>query len=130
MSKAANRAKTKWNAANYVQVKIHADPAIATVFKATCQKSGVSMAYALTQFMVEYNGARRRETAVVDDVSTRGKRRKIVTSLAQRLENVRDAEETYMSNIPENLQGSSRYHDAQQSVETLDEVIELLGEIY
>jgi hypothetical protein len=130
MSKADNRAKTKWNAKNYIQVKIHADPRIAAAFKEACRKSGLSMAAVLSQFMAQYSALPRTAPAIMDDISTRGKRRKLVQSMAQRLVKVRDAEERYLSNIPENLQGSSPYDAAEQSISIMDEVIELLDEVY
>ena len=131
MSNAATRAKAKWNAKSHVQVKVHADPCVAAAFKSTCQMVGRSMASVLTEFMAQYSGIpKSAASATLDDVSTRRKRRKIVSSMANRLEKVRDAEENYLFNIPENLQGASIYDAAEQSVSIMDEVIELLGEIY
>jgi hypothetical protein len=88
------------------------------------------MASVLTQLMEQYCDLPKRAHADADDVSTRGKRRKIVQDMTLRLEKVRDAEDAYLSNIPDNLQGSSRYDAAQESVDAMDEVIELLGNIY
>ena len=131
MSKAANRAKTKWNANNYVQVKVHVDPDVAAAFKSACQKADISMASVLSQFMAQYTRAfKDASPTVTDDLSTRKKRRKFVDALSKMFERVRDAEECYMFNIPENLQGSSRYDAAEQSVSKMDEVIDLIGDIY
>ena len=132
MSEAANRAKTKWNAKNYYQLKVSVPPDLAAAFKAACGKAGLSMANVLSQFMAQYSAQPVKESNPVqeDDVSTRGKRRKLVHSYTLRMERVRDAEENYMLNIPENLQGSIRYEAAAQSVSVMDEVIERLGDIY
>jgi len=131
LSKAANRAKSKWNAKNYSQVKVSVDPDVAAAFRAACRRDGRSMASVLSQFMAHYSAdAKEGKATSEDDVSTRGKRRKLVRSYAKRIERVRDAEENYMSNIPANLQGSVRYEAAEQSVSVMDSVIELLGEIY
>jgi len=131
LSRAANRAKTKWNAKNYSQVKVSVDPEIAAAFKTACGIAGHSMASVLSQFMAHYSATMKKSNSTTeDDVSTRGKRRKLVQAYTQRLERVRAAEENYMSNIPVNLQGSIRYEAAEQSVSVMDEVIERLGEIY
>ena len=42
------------------------------------------------------------------------------------LENVRDDEDEYFSNIPENLQNSQRAYDSEQAIGTLDDVIDEL----
>ena len=131
MSKAANRAKTKWNAEHYKQVKAFVDPVIATAFKTACERTGRSMAGELSRFMAEYSAvAIKSRPANVDTVSTRRKRRKSVNTLISQMEQIRDAELYYQSNIPENLQGSSRYEAAEQSISVMDDVIELLGDIY
>ena len=131
MSKATNRAKAKWNAANYTQVKVSADPATAADFKAACAKAGRSMADVLSEFMAHYSGsAKERRPSPADDMSTRRKRRRLLISFARWMEKLRDAEEDYLSNIPENLRGSVRYDNAEHSVNVMDEVIGLLGDIY
>jgi hypothetical protein len=131
VSNAENRAKTKWNAEHFKQVKVSIDPIIATAFKAACEKTGRSMAGMLSRFMAEYsNAAKKSKPAAVDTMSTRRKRRKSVSALIFQMEQIRDAEILYQSNIPENLRNSSRYEDAEQSISVMDEVIELLSEIY
>jgi len=131
LSTAANRAKTKWNAEHYSQIKVSVDPVIAAAFKTACERAGRSMAGVLSQFMAEYSAVRKDSSpAVADTVSTRRKRRNSVNSLTLQMEQIRDAEVNYQSNIPDNLQGSSRFEAAEQSIAVLDEVIELLREIY
>lgn len=131
MSNAANRAKTKWNAEHYKQVKVFVDPVIAAAFKTACDRSGRSMAGELSHFMAEYSAAAKEcRPAAADTVSTRSKRRKSVNALILQMEQIRDAEVLYQSNIPDNLRNSSRYEAAEQSISVMDDVIELLGEIY
>jgi hypothetical protein len=57
-------------------------------------------------------------------------RRKAIKSMAIQLSMIRDAEEAYMDNIPENLRNSSRYTAAEQTLELLEEALELLREAY
>jgi hypothetical protein len=47
-----------------------------------------------------------------------------------RLEEIRNAEETYMCVIPENLQGGPAYEAAENSVDLIDQAIELLQETF
>ena len=131
MSSAANRAKTKWNAEHYKQIKVFVDPIIAAAFKTACARAGCSMAGELSRLMAEYSAAvKERKPAAVDTVSTRSKRHKAVNSLIVQMEQIRNAEENYQSNIPDNLRNSSRNEAAEQSISIMDDVIELLGEIY
>ena len=131
MSGAANQAKTKWNAEHYMQVKVSVEPSVAAAFKAACQNNGRSMASAISDFMALYaSDTTKKNTAASDTVSTRGKRRRLVCILSRQLEQVRGAEEDYLSNIPENLQGGIRAEAEEHSIAVLDEVIELLGDIY
>lgn len=44
-------------------------------------------------------------------------------SIQQEIEYIRDEEQEYMENIPENLQGSERYETAEEAVGLLDDVI-------
>ena len=131
MGTAANQAKTRWNAKNYTQVKVYVEPGVASAFKAACSRNGDSMASVISQFMAEYSGtaAQARPRAGLD-VSTRRKRRQIVSRMAKELEEVRDAEMGYLERIPENLHGSARYEAAEESVSAMDEALDLLGGVY
>lgn len=44
------------------------------------------------------------------------------------LESVKDEEEEYMENIPENLQSSERYEKAENAVDNLDSALDSLDE--
>ena len=125
----ATEAKKRWNEKNYTQIKAHIDPELASVFKAACSRTGVSMASVLTQFMSEYSkSAKKRKLA--PDYSTRRQRRAAVKSFTQQLEMIKDAEEQCRDNTPENLQGSIVYETADEYVSQLEEVIELMDAIY
>lgn len=45
------------------------------------------------------------------------------------IENIRDDEQDYIDNMPENLQGSERCETAEAAVENLDSAIESLEEL-
>jgi hypothetical protein len=130
MGKASTRAKTKWNSENYKQVKVSIDPEIASAFKSACEAAGVSMAGELSRFMEEYCGLSRKRSTVMLDVSTRSKRRKVVAEALSNMEMVRDAESACHDNVPENLRGAAAYEVAEEIISTMDEVIDLLGNIY
>jgi esterase/lipase len=132
MGNAATKAKAKWNAARYKQIKVSIAPEIASAFKAACETAGVSMAGELSRFMAEYCSiAKKRNTVSAgDDLATRRQRRKEVAQMALKMEQVRDAEVCSHENVPENLRGASAYEDAEDSISKMDEVIDLLGDIY
>jgi hypothetical protein len=128
---AASRAKTKWNSEHYKQMKFSVDPFVAASFKTACERAGLSMAGVVSEFMAAYGAAAKNaKPAGADAVSDRGKRRKLVSALIRQMGQIRDAEEAYLSNIPENLQGSSRHEAAEHSISTMDEAIILLEDIY
>ena len=131
MGNASNRAKAKWNAAHYTQVKIAVDLEIAIAFKAACATSGVSMAGELSKHMSEYGAiVKKVKPTSAYDVSTRKRRRRIVATVAHMMEQVRDGEICSHENVPENLQGSSAYESAEESISVIENVIELLDTIY
>lgn len=52
-----------------------------------------------------------------------------VEDLKFKLDTIREDEETYKDNIPENLQGSERYETAEEAVEALDNAVDEFDEI-
>lgn len=73
------------------------------------------------------NKARRRQIA---DVQKRVEGLEgILEELKSMVEAIKDEEQEYLDNIPENLQGSERYELAENVVENLDNAYELLDEI-
>jgi hypothetical protein len=109
-----------------VQFKVYVRSDIAAAFKSKCLKEGVSMSRAASMLMAV--GFRTKSAA--DAVDTRGQRRKAVTNIAARLEKIIDAESQYMDRIPENLSGSSVHEMAEQTIECLEEALDLLNEAY
>jgi len=131
LSKAANRAKTTWNAAHYKQLKFSVSPEIAAAFKATCKNAGVSMAGEISQFMAEYSAVTvTRKAEPVEVLSTRRMRRKVVTEMALQMECVLEAEMRSHERVPENLRGSSAYEDDDERISSMEEAAELLRSIY
>jgi hypothetical protein len=64
------------------------------------------------------------------DVSTRGKRRKAIYLVIELLEKIRNAEERYLERIPLNLQSSSAYSSADESIYTIINAIIGLVDAY
>lgn len=46
------------------------------------------------------------------------------------LENLKDEEQEYYDNIPENLQCSQRAEDSEASIDNMEEALDLLNELY
>ena len=53
---------------------------------------------------------------------------KMLENVKSYIENIHGDEEDYMNNIPENLQGSSRYSNAEEAVNYLEDVIDNINE--
>lgn len=76
---------------------------------------------------------KNRRKAIADIVTkveeivadTREKLEELQTSI----ESVRDEEQDYLDNIPENLQGSERYETAEQAVDNLDSAASSIEEL-
>jgi len=131
MGKVANQAKTRWNAEHYMQVKVYVEPDVATGFKRKCQSAGVSMASVVSQFMEDYSKtAVKRKPPPVEDGSTKKKRRQLIDRAARLVEIARDGEESAKDNTPENLKGTDRYMESEESISKMDEIIDLLGDVY
>jgi hypothetical protein len=129
MGVTTNTSKQKWNAAHYTQVKISVNPGLASAFKDACAASGVSMASALSRFMADYCRIPVKQSHP-QDYSTRRQRRESVEKILDSLTKIREAEETYADNMPENLRNSIRYEAAEQSIEALDEASSILSQAY
>jgi hypothetical protein len=70
------------------------------------------------------------ESASNQDYGSRRKRRIAVKSILECLSAVRDAEQRYLENVPDNLQNSESFEIGENAVDTLDEIIGLLIEVY
>lgn len=130
MGRTSTQAKQQWNAENYRQVKVSVAPRIAAAFKSACETADESMASVLSGFMSEYAQCVEDKKGYTPSLSTRRSRRRAVCELIQQLERIRDNEERYRDNMPLNLQGSSRFEDAEQSLSLICEALESLESAY
>ena len=64
------------------------------------------------------------------DFANRRNRRKAVGSLIGCLSAIRNAEIECLSKIPVNFQGSELYESGENAVDALDEIIDLLSDVY
>jgi len=115
-----------------VQVKISVDSSIAAAFKDACRVSNMSMASVLSQCMKDFSNvvSEKSKNGYAPDLSDRRKRRIATRTLIKQLTRVMESEQNYISNIPENLQGSEAFERADLCVSLLAEAIELLQEAY
>jgi hypothetical protein len=113
------------------QVKIWTDVKTAETFKKVCSVSGISMSGELSRYMDERAGVLKRISDKNQNcLNKRGERRKEIASIVLRVEQIRDAEQDYQSRIPESLRSAPAYEAADQAIEALDQVIELLINAY
>jgi len=130
MGRTSTQAKQQWNAERYRQVKVSVAPRVAAAFKSACETANESMASVLSGFMSEYAQSVEDKKGYTPSLSTRRSRRRAVYTLIQQLERIRDNEELYRDNMPLNLQGSSRFEDAEQSLSLICEALESLESAY
>ena len=64
------------------------------------------------------------------EYESRRKRRAAIESIRTRLLAIRAAEQKYLNNVPDNLQCSESFEAGESAVETLDEIIDMLTEVY
>jgi len=129
MGKASSAAKQRWNSKNYTQVKVSVKPKIAAGFKNACAASGTTMASELSAFMEDFAHLPTK-TAMHTQVKTLGDRRKTMYTVLGLLPDMRDAEEAYLDNTPENLQGSTRFEMAEERFDMLADAIEAVEGVY
>jgi len=129
MGKTSSIVKQRWNSANYSQIKIQVKPGIASDFKAACAASGTSMASELIAFMEEFANPQQNILSLMK-VKTLGDRRKAMRTVIELLTEIRDAEEAFIENMPENLQSSLRYEMAEERLERLIDVLDAADGIY
>jgi hypothetical protein len=130
MSNSSNASKQRWNSENYAQVKVSVKPELAAEFKGACKAAGASMASVLSSFMASYSQHIIKHEPSGTPYATRRLRRRAVEAIISPMESLALAEERYRDNIPENLQGSIRYEEAERSVDAAYEAICLLRDIY
>jgi hypothetical protein len=115
----------------YKQIKMSVEPTLAESFKNACMNSGVSMASEFSAFMADRIGAlsglAAKPTACYD---TRYKRRHHIDLIIHQLEAIMTFEAAYRDRIPANLQAGPAYEAAEQAVDSLEQVIDLLRDTY
>ena len=116
--------------ASPVQVKVSVKPEVATAFKVACAVNDVSMTSALSAFMIQYANIADDKRGYSANLSTRRQRRTYLQGLIRQLERVRNNEELYRDNIPDNLQNGGAYEAAERCVSVLDEALDLLASAY
>ena len=115
------------------QLKVSVEPDLAESFKAACLAAGVSMVSEISDFMAERTNTLVKiaeKSIKQSSYETRRKRRRHVGSIILQLEAIKDFEDDYRSNIPENLQNGPAYENAEQAVDYLEQAIELLRDTY
>jgi hypothetical protein len=66
----------------------------------------------------------------IADYNSRGKRRDAVKTILTYLSQIRDAEQNYLDNVPDNFQNSESFEVGECAVDALNEIIDLLVEVY
>ena len=112
------------------QLKVSIEKELAEEFKKRCISNGVSMAEKVTQLLEAETGARFTQDKDTLPLDTRKQRRNATQKIVALLEAVRDREETYVSNIPTNLQGGANYEAAAQTIDVLDQAACLLNDAF
>jgi len=133
MGTAATKAKRKWNNEHYTNVTVAMNPELAAMLKEDCKQKSVSVTSVITELVAGYLDAEHpapKEKPQKKAADNRGRRRRELWKHIASIEDICRNEEAYMSNIPENLQGSVRYEDAESCVEHLYAAIDELREAY
>lgn len=76
------------------------------------------------------NKARRKELSEVIRGLNMVKDKDDLYSIINELDSIKDDEQDYYDNIPENLQYSQRAEDSEQAIDNLEEALSLLNEAY
>lgn len=80
--------------------------------------------------MEKYSNTPGLDRGYSPNLSTKRQRRAAVRSIIGQLERICDNEESYLENIPENLQGGINFENADQCVSLLTEALEILESAY
>jgi len=116
---------------NFKQIKILVTHPVAEAFKAACLSAGQSVNKTLSDYIESIVQQKKRpKAAPALPMATRPQRRKSLKILLQLLCKLYDAECAYNENIPENLRSGDKFERSQQSIETLEEAINLLEEAF
>lgn len=127
MGKTSSSSKQQWNKENYTQFNVWLKPEVLAAFKVGCADNNVSMRSEISRLMSDQCSESIAQKKPAFRVDTRQQRRKTLRRLIQEIEAIKDAEKRYQSRIPENLQASSNYEAAEQTIAALEEAIDLLA---
>ena len=108
------------------QVKVHVPLEVFIALKNMSAAHSISMSALITKLIVDATGINRPKMVMEPDYSTRRRRNAAITSIIKEIQRIKEYEERYRDNIPENLQNSVVYEAAEQHIEWLDEVLEVL----
>jgi hypothetical protein len=112
------------------QVKIYAEEESVEKFKSLCEKSGTSVTAELSSYMRKRTQLKEPATKGGNRIEKRWQRKAAVRRIVSLLLKIRDAEESYLESIPENLRGGPMAEAADEAVDRLDEAIGALEEAY
>jgi hypothetical protein len=112
------------------QIKIYAEPMLAEAFKALCAKGGTSVTAELAGYMRKRTHMKDPATVAGGHTDRRRQRKAAVRRIVSLLEKIRDAEESYLDSMPENLKGCPMAEAAGEAAERLAAAIEELSGAY
>ena len=69
-------------------------------------------------------------STTIADFDSRRKRRDAIQAIQTLLTNIRDAEQLYLDKVPDSLQSTESFETGENAVATLDEIIDLLADVY
>jgi hypothetical protein len=110
----------------YSQIKVSVDPDVASCFRAYCRDSGLSLAGELSRLMSSCS--KSSANPAILPIASRRQRRNAVNAILLALRRIRDAEDAYRSNIPENLQSGPAFEASEVSVDALSDAIDILSD--
>jgi hypothetical protein len=88
------------------------------------------MASEISRFMRTQTDGIPVKKPAANPFATRQLRRKALKTIIAQLQQIMEAEQTYLDNMPHNLQNSRLSDAAQQTVSDLDEALVFLNEAY
>jgi len=133
MGTAGTKAKRKWNKEHYTNITAAMDPELAARLKMDCKEKSVSVTSVITGLVaghLDTETPASKEMPQKKAPDNRGRRSREIWKHIAAIEDICNGEERYLENIPENLQGSIRYENAENSVEHLRAAIDELKEAY
>jgi hypothetical protein len=113
---------------DYTQVKVSVATGLAAAFKEACVSAGVSMASVLAGYMADYCRVDVKYSRT-PDITTRRKRKAAVKRLSRQLCMILAAEEGYLENVPDNIQGSIVSERAENFITLLGDALEILDSV-